>query len=220
MSDPMDKLPAFAGIAHYFETRQGRTDTYVAGIWQDMPYALLWWCPGDQSECDGEQRLNHWRAPTWSWACLDCEIECFWCRPTKKDVILSTIERFEYVADGPDSFGRLHSASMFLRGPAFSDTVTYSTDSKTDWVTFRLASLEPEWHRSAYPDFDVVKSNETVQVGVQCVVIMRLEFRGAVGLLLMPSKRVPGAFERVGVFNCPQSHIEEQGCTETCFTVV
>ena len=57
-----DKLPALAGLAAYVAKEAG--SRYCAGLWyDDLPQALLWTCQG--------QRVQEWRAPSWSWASMD-----------------------------------------------------------------------------------------------------------------------------------------------------
>ncbi len=62
-----DKLPAISGVAREVQSRTGYT--YRAGIWlEDIHRGLLWSYRG----CG--QKLNTYRAPSWSWAATDAQI--------------------------------------------------------------------------------------------------------------------------------------------------
>ncbi|KAK5655793.1 hypothetical protein OQA88_5331 [Cercophora sp. LCS_1] len=60
-----DKLPAFSGIAKYFQPFFG--GKYLAGIWGQDMHRFLAWC----SEGGGGVRVRPYRAPSWSWASID-----------------------------------------------------------------------------------------------------------------------------------------------------
>ncbi|KIV89828.1 hypothetical protein PV10_07198 [Exophiala mesophila] len=73
LSQPGDKLVAFLGIAKKF--MQSRTDTYIAGMWEKtLTYDLAW----NRATLDIEDyplSKTSCRAPSWSWASVDGEIE-------------------------------------------------------------------------------------------------------------------------------------------------
>ena len=81
-----DRLVALAGVAEEYATRE--SSTYLAGIWAaDLPRGLLWQgrevLAKTKAQAGQRQaRLNrkieqtrHFRPPSWTWACLDGDIE-------------------------------------------------------------------------------------------------------------------------------------------------
>ena len=64
-----DKLPALSGLAHSLKDRM--SSRYLAGIWdRDFVNGLLWYKP-PSALMNHPQRLNKYRAPSWSWASVD-----------------------------------------------------------------------------------------------------------------------------------------------------
>jgi len=78
LTNSSDKLPALAGLAAAFAEKT--KDVYLNGLWMHgLPEGLLWSSPGlGFNDLDSKSNLsapNGHRAPTWSWASLDGEIE-------------------------------------------------------------------------------------------------------------------------------------------------
>lgn len=67
-----DKLPALSGLASVFATLTG--DRYLAGLWEsNLEAGLLW--QSSHSEKPRLHRPPKYRAPSWSWAALDGQVE-------------------------------------------------------------------------------------------------------------------------------------------------
>ncbi len=67
-----DKLIAFAGVAKCM--MKARKDRYAAGMWaRGMVHHLAWWRPIEDREAFPISKTS-WRAPSWSWASVDGEI--------------------------------------------------------------------------------------------------------------------------------------------------
>ncbi|RSL58425.1 hypothetical protein CEP54_007797 [Fusarium duplospermum] len=75
---PADKLIAFSAIPKTLD-RPGR---YLAGLWEtDLPCNLLWkvthlWFPSSGTVDKRKAKLETYRAPSWSWASVDGEVDC------------------------------------------------------------------------------------------------------------------------------------------------
>ncbi|KAF2802742.1 uncharacterized protein BDZ99DRAFT_576624 [Mytilinidion resinicola] len=68
---PEAKLPALSNIAREM-SQVFKGDEYLAGTWKSqLPRALLWQTTGKQ----GTHRSQRYRAPSWSWASVDGEIQ-------------------------------------------------------------------------------------------------------------------------------------------------
>ncbi|KAH6876718.1 heterokaryon incompatibility protein-domain-containing protein [Thelonectria olida] len=115
---PSDKLAALSGLARRFHARL--QTPYYAGLWgANLQADLCWQRSPDGSDDSGPaRRVDGYRAPTWSWACLDGPVE----------VKLSTYHSqwyFEILEAYTtpwkrDPFARLIDAKLCLRGTMFA----------------------------------------------------------------------------------------------------
>ena len=80
-----DRLPALSGLARRFSEimleKFDRKEQYLAGIWRgSLPQDLLWHVAArlNRYKKGGERqdRPKNWRAPTWSWASVEGDIQC------------------------------------------------------------------------------------------------------------------------------------------------
>ena len=81
-----DLLPALSGMAARFATVL--KDTFCAGLWRnDLQNGLAWRARSDNQQL----RPSEYRAPTWSWASMDCEV-LWWHRlwEVKHRIVLRT----------------------------------------------------------------------------------------------------------------------------------
>ncbi|KAF3008027.1 hypothetical protein E8E14_003782 [Neopestalotiopsis sp. 37M] len=116
-----DKLVAISAVAKIL----GRVlnDTYVAGLWRgDMPRSLMW----KRKPFRGPpvKRLEGKRAPTWSWAALDCLVDFEEC--LERDLmsadslelmqLIEIQEGLSKLQHGYDEAGRLIGGELRLRG--------------------------------------------------------------------------------------------------------
>ncbi|KLU88812.1 hypothetical protein MAPG_07795 [Magnaporthiopsis poae ATCC 64411] len=70
MSHATDKLPALSGLAE--EIKRARGGTYLAGLWKETMVADMCWYISDHR---GPSTQVPWRAPSWSWASVDKQVE-------------------------------------------------------------------------------------------------------------------------------------------------
>ncbi|KAK7993798.1 hypothetical protein PG989_007179 [Apiospora arundinis] len=71
-----DKLVAISGLAKRLSKLF--KDDYVVGMWRcDLSYGILWYCSEqmDEKKYPGPRRSSEYRAPTFSWASMDAEIQ-------------------------------------------------------------------------------------------------------------------------------------------------
>ncbi|RDW73552.1 hypothetical protein BP6252_07459 [Coleophoma cylindrospora] len=71
LSREEDKLPAISGMANHIQSRSPYPVNYCAGIWEDQFHAGLLWVSGR----NGLRRPETNRAPSWSWASVDGEVQ-------------------------------------------------------------------------------------------------------------------------------------------------
>ena len=79
LTNATDKLPALSGLAQ--RRKQIRDGVYLAGLWQEsLLHDLCWYYTmykTDEFFCQSRRPI-HYRAPSWSWASLDGNGNCFW----------------------------------------------------------------------------------------------------------------------------------------------
>lgn len=84
-----DKLVALAGLTKVMQ--QALNDQYCAGLWKShLVTQLSWSLSGQQPPLPSTPRPSPYRAPSWSWACLDGPISAGWFQhdfPDKIDLI-------------------------------------------------------------------------------------------------------------------------------------
>jgi hypothetical protein len=73
-----DKFVAFSGLAQQFGSLFG-DDEYIAGLWKEKFVDSLFWSRDDDPQRTRPSWVSTWpptpyRAPSWSWACMDAEI--------------------------------------------------------------------------------------------------------------------------------------------------
>ncbi|KAI0602079.1 heterokaryon incompatibility protein-domain-containing protein [Biscogniauxia sp. FL1348] len=116
-----DKLVALSGLAKQFavmfseeppstsDGEAGGAIEYAAGLWlHTMPKTLLW-MPKSQG-----RRPASYRAPSWSWAAIDGEIQF---ASISKAPWYVEIKRVETVPRGADPMGALSGGTIELKGP-------------------------------------------------------------------------------------------------------
>ena len=113
---PRDRLAAISAVARQFAARFNTT--YVGGLWEeDLLHQLLWY------SVLGDQRLrpSEYRAPSWSWASVDGQID--WQRSLSGNdgelQILSDIVSVT-VQHAGDPFGGLTDGRLVVRSRALS----------------------------------------------------------------------------------------------------
>ncbi|KAL7764208.1 hypothetical protein ACKLNR_005353 [Fusarium oxysporum f. sp. zingiberi] len=106
-----DKLVAFAAVARLCISWFG--SDYCAGIFRStMPQGLLW----EMSALGQLGRSKIYRAPSWSWASLDCRVR-FDILDGEGTVLVDVVDVAVELVDPNNQFGQVKSASLILTGP-------------------------------------------------------------------------------------------------------
>ncbi|RKK52365.1 hypothetical protein BFJ67_g5694 [Fusarium oxysporum f. sp. cepae] len=106
-----DKLVAFAAVARRCISWFG--SDYCAGIFRStMPQGLLW----EMSALGQLGRSKIYRAPSWSWASLDCRVR-FDILDGEGAVLVDVVDVAVELVDPNNQFGQVKSASLILNGP-------------------------------------------------------------------------------------------------------
>lgn len=113
-----DKLPALSGLAKVF---WGLTqDDYIAGIWkQSFATGLAWYVDIRDLE-DKSSRPTRYRAPSFSWACLDDKVNVATFNDgfqrSKPNTVDVTLESYSIICESSDPFGKIRGGNITLSG--------------------------------------------------------------------------------------------------------
>jgi hypothetical protein len=107
-----DRLPAIAGLATEIASSTG--DTYLAGLWRSQMLRELMWSTYPTLYTF---KPEVWRAPTWSWASVDNDIN-FERLPDNDFRAVAKVTRCETTLLQPgNEFGEVSSGRLDIRGP-------------------------------------------------------------------------------------------------------
>lgn len=182
-----DKLTAISGLARAFH-RHFRSK-YIAGLWElDLAFAICWRRRGPV------RRPAVYRAPTFSWACVDALIE--WpLRSTVKALDL-TIQKVDVQCDSSDIFGKVSTCSLDVKTRLKSAMVTSRKRISSNGVdlTWELRTHSNKLLGTAFMDSDDVDDGST---RVDCMILDK-KGKGQAVLLEQVSENSDKYF-RIGV---------------------
>lgn len=224
-----DRLPALSGVARKFHEKIPH-DNYLAGIWRQDIARGLWWttttsgygAPGGRLPEDG------YRAPSWSWASVEGSISFLshHQKASNLEMFRTSVIEAHCQPESMDSpYGRVSDGFLRLKGPVTLATLTISPTptvslrstafrsspiKKNVWLDTPVRRLHLPGNcgtaivRSPYPkqlqkakaQVTCLVLHDSVEVSNDSSVISR-----RVLLLLAPSARRQGAFERLGIIN-------------------
>ncbi|EEU37108.1 uncharacterized protein NECHADRAFT_86704 [Fusarium vanettenii 77-13-4] len=121
-----DKLVAFAAVAR--RCASWFKGDYCAGIFRDtMPWGLLWQTPSLEWSLEWMTRSQTWRAPSWSWASMDCCVRGDLIPTEQNTDLAKVVDVSVELVDPNNPFGQVKSASLALTGPLVTiDALVYS----------------------------------------------------------------------------------------------
>lgn len=179
LTQPADKLPAIAGVAKAFASRMGGDNLYAAGLWLDNIVAALSWNP-----LFAIKRPGFYRAPSFSWACTDGEVN--WSYSGSSDVN-PHISLKEHYFERVESFGCVTAGWIRLAGFIGHGTVQDKN--------FRCDKSGTSLGRAYFDDQRRMGATE----GWQAVYLPIWSVPAGLFLLLLrPLDGKPGCFERIG----------------------
>jgi hypothetical protein len=198
-----DKFKALAGVAEH-EARS-RSDSYVAGFFRAD---LLWditWSVHMHDHALTKRAQNQYRAPTWSWACMDGPVG-FQGRlagpPTLiaklRAVNLIPVERSSNPFSGAQH-GTLKIESFLIPATCKKVTTSHGRSSveMTDAPVDSVGYLEPHWSLSLYlDDFDLLDQDKTR------IDLLRIESRprNQESGLILRWNEINQSYNRIGMF--------------------
>ena len=110
VTESQDRIFAISGIAERFASFIPKR--YIAGLWEDMMPASLFWSNLHQPT----DRPAQYRGPSWSWMSVDGRVIHKGCLDCKCEVL-----SIEYMPKSAEAlYGPARSATLHIKGPAFS----------------------------------------------------------------------------------------------------
>jgi len=201
-----DKLPALAGVARKYQEVMGFGEgEYVAGLWRKgLEEQLLW-------RADREGRPS-FRAPSWSWANVDCGVDI--CDPALKDseYFISVIGVIGLPL-GAAAFGEIESGMLEVaceslihaREGRFGVGSLYryfyqipSPSLAQEEDPGRLWTLTPYLDARYYGFYDLDGTDD------RYILPIRPDYSSAIGLILERTGQDKGVYRRLGMFTLPE----------------
>ena len=217
-----DRLPAISAVASIVAKATG--DRYLAGLWRDNLLAGLGWAANTDRKHRNPRPYQEYVAPTWSWASLPGGVHYPWSRrirdPDFDALVLDACTGLE----GQDPYGRVSDAAIMLSGFHCNANLKISKDSFRGRFNFGRRDVQKVTLGPCYAkgfqglDFMLVEPDTSVDgLGGNHPYLRRITHRqtdrqrpcsGTVHLLwldedtsliLTPSRRRKGAYERLGI---------------------
>ncbi|KIW78617.1 hypothetical protein Z517_08455 [Fonsecaea pedrosoi CBS 271.37] len=214
-----DKLPAISGIAKKVQTA---TDSvYVAGLWKDNLVEDLLWASAPHLESPHfARRLDDYRAPSFSWASVDTQIQPLGLEEDEAVELSAhiSITKTSCTKFGLNPLGEVTDGFIDLCGPLAEGTLVAPESYKFE---YHLAMPGSGTAVGVSPDSLLVQdlteddssggmvrrgkqeeSYKPFKARVWCLSVAGHSHGCVSGLVLTKSSRVPGAYERIGHFTC------------------
>ncbi|KAJ5380423.1 uncharacterized protein N7496_002851 [Penicillium cataractarum] len=141
---PCDRLPAIGGIAAEVSRLTGHR--YLAGLWQDnILHDLMWFTKVHELS----RQTQQWRAPSWSWASVDCTVS--YGNITADSKPMATVRKCTVIlTDSSSPFGEVSEASLEIKG-LFTELKTKNVNDllkKQSRAPIRRKNGDgAEWHK-------------------------------------------------------------------------
>lgn len=259
---PSDRLIAVAGLARQFSSCSTVPITYLAGIWaEDFVHGLSWRATDSLSNLPdhlltqaSQMRkslgmvsfgLLQYRAPSWSWASVDCSIDyaslydCY-KDPAPKLDYAPTLLSYNFDNSNDDPFGILASASITMKGLCADHLAFTEPACKVPVGGFCRSSDKPPelLGRSGTVELDrngVEMSDDGVEMWSSepldmmpkdTVVLLLWKIPTVEGLVLLPAGENSRCYRRIGKWSLskndvlPEGHFNLDNWKERTLTIV
>ena len=215
-----DRLPAISAVA--WIVAQATGDRYLAGLWRDDLLAGLCWVAGGSTRDNDLRPHQEYIAPTWSWASRKFGGLYF---PSYRgrlwhDADQASVVDAWTVVEGPNLCGPVSDGAIVLSGVHcdVEMTIAKSRDMQLDFrhgkveIDPRVAVMgldyeyvEPDTKMDRLGEISRylrrVTDGETDKQPACSGTVHLLRLDQDVSLILTPSRREKGAYERLGIFD-------------------
>lgn len=196
-----DKLLALSRIANGM-ARTFKPEDYLAGLWrQGLPVSLLWYTS------DGAVRTELYRAPSWSWASIDGQIN-FGSMPKGLVPCVAKVLAGSATAHG-SAFGPVTDGSLLLKGFLTSPNHSKMCIRNGDVCPWEMIDMSIHLDKDLSCSHSFQPANNLFLLPIlSCEVYgAHSGSLGTKGLLLEPVHEVKGRFRRVGYFEAKASSV-------------
>jgi hypothetical protein len=136
ITKPGDRLPALQGIATQL-FRELEPLKVMSGLWQGtILQDMLWFVRYDESLIKSRRRTVEWRAPSWSWACMDALVYYFSDSRIVEEH--ATVDRFHVSQDNMENATIVEVASMTISAPILPARIIYDPSAYQDTLSLEL----------------------------------------------------------------------------------
>lgn len=218
-----DRLPALSGVAAKFQN--STESAFIAGLWRDNLTAdLLWSSRADLQHPHSAPRVNSYRAPSFCWSSVETQVQYEEADSDVESTSMIEILNAETTHGTLNPFGEVTDGYMSLHG-AVVGGVLIAPDSYTFPYRLKIHGRLPI---DVFPDSllvehkaDSFESPYTVRrartgeaykpftTPVACLALSSSSDQITSGIVLGLSSRVPGAYERLGLFMCAHEVFED-----------
>jgi len=204
LTKPKDKLVAISGVARIIQ-RQTR-DQYVAGLWRkDLEVQFCW---GTETPDWQDRRVFPYKAPSWSWASLDCRVRLWgekYPRLQRCEDIWIRVLDVQLTALDSDPLGQLSMAQLRLSCLYLANVGVKINKSGKGVLIIGGNSL------TCRVSFDSLGEDENcnLQKVKAMPVFTHLGESKVEGLLLEPTGEQRGQYQRIGWFSFFAASLED-----------
>jgi hypothetical protein len=195
LTDPHDKLVAFAGVVKRMEEQL--QDKCYAGIWQNHIERNLLWCSYHPRPVQG------YRAPSWSWAANDGDIGVPSLEDPDEELFARVLD-INVTPHGSDPHGQLSAGAVKMACQSIVDITTGVHEAVVDGsctkglsVTAWKATIVVFWDTTSLLDMDVSAFYAVLVTKGSSVWAIGPSLRG---LIIVPRLGEKGVFQRIGTF--------------------
>ena len=214
LTRPEDKLPALSGAAK--EMRHALNDEYLAGLWKSELLPQLLWSIKMQTT---SAKVMKYRAPSWSWACVEGEVEYESCGFMQKldQAIAEVVEAAVLPADVDDT-GSVIGGHILIKGLLHE---AFPGSKNHEWVIrnsrravnvkwdFRIGSEEGQKilpfeqtvpSQSYWDSREILEEEAKTYLKQVYLLPLVTQQDMAKGLVLIPCNGLKGHFTRIGSY--------------------
>ncbi|CCM06808.1 uncharacterized protein FIBRA_09109 [Fibroporia radiculosa] len=193
LTKAQDKLIALSGIAS--EMQRLTEDEYLAGLWRMyVPYQLLWFIESRrQSNGEGSFRPAPYRAPSWSWASVEGEVNTTSLNnPNSASILVSVLNAHVTLVRSENKTGQTKGGFLILRGHL--SAAGWKPDSEGEGIVLVV-------NDAICGQIHADEATDLPAYGLFCVPILRhvSEGKALLDVLILHMREAERTFERIGV---------------------
>jgi len=177
-----DKLVASSDAARLMSERLDREDTYLAGLWKSSLVEHSMWRKKSSSVA---RRSKVYRAPTWSWACLDAEVAIYDYGPSDNTMVNVLDAKVVTLAD---PFGQVNSGTIRVRDPLFrvklKPNLKYGTSTELSFCMILSQMLSITLRTEIRLNEEILPSTD-LDYNFHCLVFKSYLMKKGIGLMVL-----------------------------------